>query len=288
MNTATTPGLMASFVSAARQALQWRLLLLWLLALALPTLLTILPLWMVLGGALDKSLLADKLVEGFDPAVLVELIGGLGQRGYSANSGFAGVAMMILLLPWLSGTLIAVARSTVVLSFVGLLQGGLREYGRMARLWLWALLPLGLALVIGGALAGAAKEHGQTLVLESDAEWLARAALAVGALVFLLAHATLDAARARLALEPQRRSVLKAWWLATKELLRRPGRILLYVGITLLGLALAGLIGLLRIQVAPVGAASFAAALLLAQLIALALVWMRCTRMLALVNAGRN
>ncbi len=287
MNTATHPGLMASFRTAARQALQWRLLLLWLLALALPTLLTILPLWLVLGGALDKSLLADKLVEGFDPAVLVELVGSLGQRGYSANSGLGGLVLLALLLPWLSGTLIAVARSSVVLGFGGLLQGGLREYGRMARLWLWALLPLGLALVVGGALADAAKEHGQTLVLESEAEWLTRAALAAGALVFLLAQATLDAARARLALEPQRRSVLKAWWLASKELVRRPGRLLLYVGITLLGLLLAALIGLVRVQVAPVGAASFAVALLLAQLIALALVWMRCTRMLALVNLGR-
>lgn len=287
MNTATQSGLWANFRTAAGQALQWRLLLLWLLALALPTLLITLPLWMALGGALNHSMLADKLVEGFDPAVFVELIGNLGQRGYSTNSGLAGLVLLALLLPWLSGTLIAVARSTVVLGFGGILQGGLREYGRMARLWLWAVLPLGVALALGGALTDAAKEHGQTLVLESDAEWLARGALAVSALLFLLAHATLDAARARLALEPQRRSVLKAWWLASKELLRRPGRILLYVGITLLGLALASVVGLARVQVAPVGAVSFVAALLLAQAIALALVWMRCTRMLALVAAGR-
>jgi len=287
MNTAPSTGLWANFRTAARQALQWRLLLLWLLALALPALLATLPLWMALGGALDHSMLADKLVDGFDPAVFVELISNLGPRGYSANSGLAGLVLLALLLPWLSGTLIAVARSPVVLGLVGLLQGGLREYGRMARLWLWALLPLGLALLVGGALLDAAKEHGQTLVLESDAEWLSRGALAVGTLLFLLAHATLDAARARLALEPQRRSVLKAWWLASQALVRRPGRILLYAGITLLGLALAAVIGLVRVQLAPVGAFSLVLALVLAQLLALALVWMRCTRMLALVAAGR-
>lgn len=287
MNIATRQGLWANFRSAAGQSLQWRLLLVWLLALALPTLLMILPLWTALGGALDKSLLADKLVDGFDPAVLVELMGNLGPRGYSTTSGLGGLVVLALLLPWLSGTLIAVARSTVVLSFGEILRGGLREYGRMARLWLWALLPLGLVALAGGALMDAAKEHGQTLVLESDAEWLGRGALAVSALLFLLAHATLDATRARLALEPQRRSVLRAWWLSTKELARRPGRIALYLGITVLGLVIAAAIGIARLQVAPVGALSFVAALLLAQLMALALVWMRCTRMLALVAASR-
>ena len=42
--------------AAARNALQWRLLLLWAVLLLLPTLAATLPIWQMLGASLDQSI----------------------------------------------------------------------------------------------------------------------------------------------------------------------------------------------------------------------------------------
>ena len=271
---------------AAGRALQWRLLLLWLLALALPLLLASLPLWVALAGLLDHAVLGQRLVEDFELSVLIEAMMMLRERGYLPASGLGAVLVFVLLLPWLTGIALTAARSSARLGFAALLHGGLTEYGRMARLWLWALIPLGLAAAAGAGLLHLAKEHALKLTLEADADHLKQATVALSALLFLLAHATVDAARAQLVLEPRRRSVVLAWWRATRLLVRRPGRVLLYLLATAAGLLLAALLGWLRIQVPPVTVLGFVLALLLGQALVLALAWMRCTRLFALVAAG--
>lgn len=272
---------------AAGRALQWRLLLLWLLALALPLLLASLPLWVALAGLLDHAVLGQRLVEDFELPVLIEaMMMMLRERGYLPASGLGAVLVFVLLLPWLTGIVLVAARSSARLGFAALLHGGLTEYGRMARLWLWALIPLGLAAAAGAGLLHLAKEHALKLTLEADADHLKQAAVALSTLLFLLAHATVDAARAQLVLEPRRRSVVLAWWRATRLLARRPGRVLLYLLATAAGLLLAALLGWLRIQVPPVTVLGFVLALLLGQALVLALAWMRCTRLFALVAAG--
>lgn len=273
--------------SGARLASQWRLLLLWLLALALPWLLALLPLWRALAAQLDQSLAARVLVERFELPVLAEALMGLGQNGFGASALLSSVLLLALLLPWLSGSLIAVVRAPLPLGFQALLLGGLREYGRMSRLWLWALCLLGAVAAMGGGLMHWLGEKTALMQLETEADRWSRAVLLFTGLLFLLAHASLDAARARLALEPQRRSVLKAWRLATRDLWRQPRRLLGYLLITALGLLVAVLIGLLRAQLAPVGPGSQLLALALGQLLVLALVWMRCARVFALAAAGR-
>ncbi len=292
MNATTGVGffnrLKTPFLQGARQALQWRLLVLWLLAMALPWLMGLLPLWLALAGVLDRSLIGRRLVESFDITVLAEAMFALGPRGYSPASGFGALIVFVLLLPWLTGLVLAAARAPERLGFGALIKGGLHDYGRMARLWLWALLPLGLAGAASGALLKAAKDHALTVTLESDAQLLTQAALALAALLFLLAHATVDAARAQLVIEPRRRSVVRAWWRATCGLVRNPSRLLLYAGVTLAGLLLAALIGWLRIRVAPINGLRFIAALALGQTLVLVLGWMRCARLFALVAAGRG
>lgn len=281
-------GLRAHALLGARQALQWRLLLLWLAALALPVLLAGLPLWLLLAGLLDRSLLGAQLLKGLDLTVLIETIGLLRTAGSTPPLLLGPVVVFLLLLPWLTGLAMAAARAPQPLGFGALFKGALGEYPRMARLWLWALLPLGLALGIGNALMHAVGEQVLKLTLESDAEWLGRAGLTVSALLLLLAHATVDAARAQLVIEPRRRSVVLAWWRATKTLVRRPGRIALYLLLTAFGVLAAALLGVLRVQVQPVSGLSFIAALLLGQLLVLVLAWMRCARLMALVAAGRR
>ncbi|HEY1091124.1 MAG TPA: hypothetical protein VGE47_08540 [Burkholderiaceae bacterium] len=272
---------------ALRQTLQWRLLLLWLIALALPTLLISLPLFIGLNQVLGRSLLASRLIENFDPAMLIEALGSLQAQGYSPASGVGGLIVFLLLLPFLSGSLLAVARAKERLGFGALCIGAWREYSRMSRLWLWGLLLLAAAIGIGAGLMNWAEDFASKQVLESSADLASRAALCVTILLLAFAGATLDAARARLALEPQRRSALKAWWLGTQDLLRQPSRLLVYVLLTLFGLALAAVIGWLRIQNAPVSTGTFIADLLLAQLLVAALVWARAARVLAFVSMGR-
>ncbi|MBK7280984.1 hypothetical protein [Candidatus Aalborgicola defluviihabitans] len=46
----------AARLPVTRQALQWRLMVLWMVALLLPTLMLIIPLWRGLAAALDHNL----------------------------------------------------------------------------------------------------------------------------------------------------------------------------------------------------------------------------------------
>lgn len=276
------------FVRGAKQALQWRLLALWLLALALPLLLGMLPLWLALAGVLDNALLGRRLVENFDMTVFSEVMSALGPRGYSPASGLGALVVFVLLLPWLTGMVMAAARAPQRLGFGGLLMGGWSEYGSMARLWLWALLPLGLAGAAGAALLKAVKDYALTMTLQANADLLGDAAVLLAALLFVVAHASVDAARAQLVIEPRRRSVVLAWWRATRGLLRQPSRLLLYAAVTLAGLLLAAMVGWVRIRLAPTTGLRFIAALVLGQLLVLVLAWMRCARLFALVAAGRG
>jgi hypothetical protein len=81
---------------------------------------------------------------------------------------------------------------------------------------------------------------------------------------------------------------VRAWWRATRLLLRRPGRILLYLAITAAGLVIAALLGWLRVQWPPVSTLSFSVDLLLGQALVLALAWMRCARLFALIRSGKG
>ena len=285
--TGWTTRLFGQLSVAGRKALQWRLLLLWLLGLALPLLLLCLPLWLALAGPLDHSLLGKQLVEGFDVAVYIEVLIGLARRGQAAPAGIGAMLVFLLLLPWLNGVAMTAARSSQRLGFGALLQGGLADYGPMARLGLWAGVPLGLAGALGAGLLYLVKQQGLTLTLEADAAHLRQAALGFSGLLLLLALATLDAARAQWVIEPRRRSVVGAWWRGTRALVRRPGRILLYLLFTGFGLAVAAVLGWWRVQWPPVSGLGFGLALLLGQALTLVLVWMRCARQFALVAAAR-
>ena len=279
-----------SFLSTSYDALcktlQWRLLLLWAFALALPTLLTSLPLFISLNQALGNSLSGAHLLDGMDVGVLGDVFMNLSGQGYSPASGLGGFLVFLLMLPWLGGMLVAVARSDRPLFFGELAVAGWREYGRMGRLWIWAIVPLGIAIGIGAGLMNWADDHAAKQVLESDADFGKNMALGATLLLVFFVSATLDAARARFARELHRRSAVKAWWAGFKDVLRRPRCWLIYLLITLVGLVVAALIGWVRIQLAPVGVWSFTADLLLAQFITMALAWARAARVVAFADEG--
>ena len=280
------PGLLR----ALRPALQWRLLLLWLLALLLPTLAAALPVWRMLAAAFDRSVHAPALARTLDLVAISDVIGLHGQHASAlASSGLVALAMTLLLSPLLTGAAITAARAPARLGLAALAAGGVHEYGRLLRMLLWAVVPLGLAACLGAVAVGAADEHAAGAVLESSAGNAQLAAAIVTGVGVLLAHATLDAGRAVLALDRRRKSAVLAWRDGLVLLARRPLAMLgFYAAVTALGLALAGALAVARLNLPALGAGSFLGGLLLAQLAVLALAWMRCARLFGLMELARG
>lgn len=273
---------------AAGAALQWRLLLLWVLALSLPMLLVSLPMWRALAGQLDHSLLGATLAQGIDLPVLVEALSGP-RSGYGpAPLGLAGLVLTLLLSPWLSGTVVTAARAHRRLGLMDLAVGGVREYPRLARLLLWAALPLGIMAALGGALMNWVGERALKMTLESQADRWQLLAMLVSALLLMLAHASVDAGRARLTLQPQARSAVLAWWRGLPLLWRGWGRAWwLYLLTTAPGLLGLLLLGLARAHSSAVGWLGVPLALLLGLALVAVTGWMRGARLFAMIEAGR-
>lgn len=273
---------------SARAALQWRLLLLWAVCVLLPTLLLAMPVYSLLAGQLDYSTHAPALAHALDIVALADLTTVLGrQMPAIGTAGFGALALTLALSPLLSGAVIAVARAPERLRFRQLLAGALAEYPRMARMLCWAVVPLGGAAFVGLWLHDVAKVHGRTVVLPQDAQNAMLAAGVASALLVLFVNLTLDAGRAALATDRRRTSAVAAWWRGLDLLARRPGAVLAaYALFTVGGLLLAALLALGRLQVPPVGPAQLIAALLLTQLIALVIGWMRVARLFALVRVA--
>jgi hypothetical protein len=274
---------------AMRLALQWRLMLLWLLGLLLPALVASLPVWRMFGAAFDHTVNAAAYARRLDLVALTDLVGLHPQFASALGSGAVVALLLTLLLsPLLTGAAITAARAPAPLGFAALVAGGVHEYGRMLRTLLWAIVPLGLAGFLAGIGTGAVEDHAAAAVLESSATNAQLGAAIFTAVLLLLAHATLDLGRAQLALERHRSSAVLAWVAGLSVLLRRPLAVLgFYFAVTIVGLGLAGLLAVARINVPALGAGSLLGGLLLAQLAVLALAWMRCARLFGLMELAR-
>lgn len=293
-NTTTTavPSVRLSTIigQSLRNALQWRLLLLWAVLLVLPTLVATLPAWQMLSDSLDLSVQAAALAQALDLASVSDLMQ-VSKRYLPAlgNGAVVAVVLTLFLSPLLSGMTIAAARAPQRLGLGGLLSGGMLEYGRLLRMLVWASVPLAAAFALGGAVSTPLRSLGASALLESTAQNAGMAATAVVAIVVLLAHATVDAGRAVLAADRRKTSAVRAWGEGVMLVLRQPGATLgSYVAITLAGLVLAALIALVRVRVAPIEGVAFALALVLTQLGVMAVAWMRAARLFALIELVRK
>ncbi len=299
---ATQTSAAGSFLSLTRRAAaragQWRLLLLWWLALSLPALLVGLPLWRALSAQLDRSLMGPRLAGGLDMVVFFEAIIGLGDQGFAAGTlGLAGLVLTLLLSPWLTGMALTAARQSEPPTLGALLRGGLAEYGRLARMLIWGLLPLGAALGVGAGLMHWADARGAKAVLEASAEQAGQLALIASLVLYLLAQISVDAGRAQFVLQLRQRSAFKAWWRGLGALAPRAWRgVAAWLLVSLAGVVLVLLFSWLRLQWPGLIQQAFnlpafvtwLGALLSAQVVVLAFAWMRCARLFALVEAGRN
>lgn len=289
MKNLKTPVAAGSLAFACRHALQWRLLLLWTLMLTLPTLIVTLPIWTVMHEAFDYSVYADQIAARFEIMAMGDFVSILQQKSPLVNlAGLAAIICTVLLSPFLTGMAITALRAEKAAGFAALIEGGVKEYGRMLRLLIVGLIPIGLA---GAAVAGmhkAISKYSDKAILESETDVAFYFFLALALLLLVIAHASVDAGRAQFALDTHRRSAFKAWWAGIKMVFTRPLTSLgFYLGISLLGLALvAGLIWL-RINVPHVELGGFLFALLVMQLMMAVVAWMRNARLFALVAVAR-
>lgn len=274
-----------------RAALQWRLLLWWTILLLLPAIVATLPAWQLLSANLDHSLHAARLAEKLDMLAIADLVGSVRERAGAGigTGGMVAVALTLLFSPLLSGMTIAAVRNPQRLRFIPLLAAGAQEYGRLLRMLVWAVVPLGIAGALGGMASSAAAKSAEAAILQSDAEHASRLALVAMAVLLVLAHASLDAGRAVLGNEPRRRSAFLAWWGGLKLLLRRPLAVLgVYLVVTVVGLGVAALLALGRFHVPALGAGSTVGAFLLVQLGVVALGIMRAARLAGLMELARK
>jgi hypothetical protein len=278
-----------AFLGALGAALQWRLLLLWLMVMALPTAIVALPLWKTLGGLLDHSVHASALARQFETLPMSDVIVQVTRHGdWLGGANLGAFIVTLLASPFLTGMVVTAARVPRSLTFGELMHGGLSEYWRLLRLLLWALLPFGVALVIAGAVSGWADKHAAAAVLESSADSGHRVAMIVTIVLLVLAHAMVESGRAQVAADPLQRSATRAFFRGVGMLLRRPLATLgMYLGVSVIGYVIAFLLGMLRVRMDAVGVFGFIAALVVAQLIVVVLAWQRTARLFALGAVAR-
>lgn len=283
----------AGFGGAMAAALQWRLLLVWTVGLMLPMVVVWLPTWRQLGSLLDFSPHAAEMARRLDVLAL-EDVGVAFAKAGPALSGAVTLASLLTLFvaPLLAGVTAAAARRPAgepPLGFVALVAGGVAWYGRMFRVALVSLVPLGLVGAVASVAFKLADKRAEAATLQSQADRASHVALAVTLIVFALIHATVEAGRAQLIADERLRSAWRAWARGVKLTLRRPAAVLgLYVGATLAGGAVAAVPLLVRLRLTPANAAVFWLAFVLTQLGVAAIGWGRAGRLFALAAVAAD
>ncbi len=275
---------------AVGAATQWRLLLLWVGTLLIPTAVVSLPLWSALGGVLNHSVHAQAWASGFDALAFGDTMAAL--RPASAalgGSALVALALTLLLSPFLNGMVVGSALAGRVLGFGHLLQCGVVEYARMFRLLLWSILAYAVVAIVAGAASGAASKFAGRALLESSADHASQWTLAALVVLWVVAQMVLDGARAAFMADAGLRSATRAFGRGWLLLLRRPLSVLAYfVGISVIGYAVALALGLLRISMDRGSVIGLVVVVLLTQLIVLAIGWVHIARMYALSTIVRT
>jgi len=279
--------------TALVRAARWRLLLLFALATALPALLGAAPLALFLDAALSHVPGGAGLASALDLSLLPDLARRAGEHGTAATLAFGllgAVAVALVLSPWLTGATLAEVTSPGRLTGRALLTGAGALWGRLVRLGLVAVLPVGVALGLHAVVHHLAVRAAERATSETEAIATGRASLAASLALLFVALLTLDAGRAVLAARPARRSAFLAWasgaWLVLRRPLRAGGAGLVGSG---LGLGLAFLFTALRNRLPAGPVPSMLASLLLASLAAMALAYGRSVRLgLLAVMAGAD
>jgi hypothetical protein len=281
MNTASNRSGVSALLFALGSALQWRMLLWWLLALALPTLVAVLPVWGSLQAQFGHATHAPRIAAGSDLPLLLDGLVAMRERFGGIASGVqASMLVTLLLSPWLVGMVVASLRAGRRLRMGELLHGGFAEYGRMLRMLLWTIVPLGIALALGGGLVAALHTQSESAILASEVARAETIGVSVLAVLALLAHMTLEAGRGWLGADAGLHSVLRAWWRGTRLVLRRPlASLIVYLGTAIVGYGVALLFAWLRLRSDGAGVGAVLAGVLLMQLAVAMIAYARIARL---------
>jgi hypothetical protein len=276
-------------VRAVRAALQWRLVLLWAGVLLLPTAVSALPVWQLLSASFDHSVRAAELAASLDLNTISDLTLANQRLGSGIGNGnLLALVFTLLLSPLLAGMTIHAARAASTPGFGSLFMGGVQEYPRLLRMLVWAIVPLAIVGGVAAVAFGAAQAYASKAVLQSSASNARWIATAIVALMFVIADASLDAGRAVLASDRRRKSAVKAWWAGFKLVLRRPFSTLgIYLAITIVGFAIAGLLAVARLNMPALGF-GMVAGILLTQLAVVVIGWTRGARLFAMLELARE
>jgi hypothetical protein len=275
---------------AMRRPLQWRLLVLSPAVLWVAAVATLIPLLGMLGNLLDHSTRWRELTASLDWAALAGIARAM-MTPAAAGLG-AGIATSLVLTavfaPFLAGAALVVAEADSRPRFRALLSGAAGHYGRMLRLQIAALLPLALAVVVASLALVWASRASERATSEAATHTPHRIALVVAALAVLLAQIVADAGRARLAVETHRRSALVALGAGIKLVVARPLQALA-VGLapTVISLAVAAVLLVLRQHIAQSGVAALLLAFAFAQLAVASIAWGHAARLCGLVEIAR-
>jgi hypothetical protein len=271
---------------------QWRYLLLFPAVMLLPVGLSFAPTKHFLGWLFDHSTREADLVARLDSAALTEVVKQLSDpEAAGVFSGtHAAVVVALILAPALAGAAAALSRHHAShLRLRGLLGGAGEMYPRMLRMAFVAVLPLGIAAGVGALAFHLARQAGEHASLESSADSANGWATMVTVLFVWLADVTVEAGRAHLAAQPERRSAFLAWWAGVKLLVKRPGLSLGLCAMTsVLGVGGAIVVTALRNRIVERGVGTILLGVLLGQLAIVAIAWGRSSRMVGLVELVRE
>jgi hypothetical protein len=268
----------------------WRIYIIWIAAMLIPTAVLSVPIGKLLAAQLDHSVYALTWAREFKMPVLFEAIMNT-QQAMPALLGAALISGLLTLLfwPFLTAMVVAAAREDRWRSFVALIQGGIRDYGRMLRMLIWSVIPLGIAAAIGGSVLHWVSKRAESAILESHVMREQRLGLLLLLLLLMAAHVTIEAGRAQFALDATRRSAVKAWWRGLRLVLARPlaafGSYLLITAVAVLVMAL---LAILRINLPHISASGFVLGFIVTQLISIEAIWMRTARLLTLTQLTKT
>ncbi|WP_017462458.1 hypothetical protein [Dyella ginsengisoli] len=279
---------LGSLAAAPFAAMQWRLLLLWVVLLLLPTAAVALPLWKALGDLLDHSVRVPEWAQSFHAMMFGDVMAQFSRHGgWLGGAALAGLVLTAVLLPLLHGMVVAAGRAGRALGFGHLLQSGLIEYGRMFRLMLWSLLPYAVMLGLSALAMKTADRHAQADVLQSQADAAAHAAQWTVLVLFVLAQSIVESSRAAFVADPGLRSATRAFGRGVMQLLRRPlSTLLSYLVISAIGLAIALALGVWRAHTPAIGLGGFLLALAISQVAVAVTGWMHAARVFALARVA--
>lgn len=283
MSTVGNASFARALGSAISAGLRWRFLMLWVMLSWIPTLVIGWPLRRALGAVFDHAVPAAAWARHFHWLELDGLYH-LYEHNAAVLHGVGAVAVILTLLlaPLMSGMIVASGRAGRGLGFAELLRGGFAEYGRMLRLDLWALLPLALVAFVALVAVATTYNHMLEAVLPSQAHRAILIGWLVVGMLWVMAHAGIEAGRARFIVEPTLRSAGRALWRGYHQ--RPVATIGMYLIITALGLTLLLVLAALRGHIRPVDGWSRVAAFAVTQGLVMVIGWMRAARLLALAG----